>query len=198
VTYALGRVFGARLLEQRWFCRLAPPSKREKVRANFHRYGVLILVFGRLVPGIRTTLFLTAGLMRLSVARFCLADGIGAIIGNSVLFLLGYVLGHQFQDLVQSLEDKMRSSAKPIIVLALAVAVLGYILYRTLRKPIPTGGPEEMPIIGPSVASRLPKKTPPDPCAEENPAIAVADAVLPGGSDDAKEARGTQSPTHPG
>ena len=196
--YSLGRFFGARLLEHRWFCRLAPPSKREKVRANFQRYGVLILVFGRLVPGIRTTLFLTAGMMRLSIARFCLADGIGALIGNSVIFLLGYLLGSQFQDMLASFEDKMRSSAKPIILLALAVAAIGYVLYRTLRKPIPTGGPEEVPIIGPQVASRIIRKPVPDPCAEENPAVAVADAVLPGGSDDAKEARGTQSPSRPG
>ena len=48
---------------------MAPPDKRQRIQENFHRYGFLIFAVGRLVPGIRTTLFLTAGTMRLSLLR---------------------------------------------------------------------------------------------------------------------------------
>jgi membrane protein DedA with SNARE-associated domain len=155
--YLIGRVFGTRLLEHRWLARLAPPEKRERTQQNFNRYGVSILVFGRLVPGIRTTLFLTAGLMRLSLVRFVLADGLGAVLGNSLIFFLGFWFGSQFLELVERLE-RQASAVKPILILLLLVAVTGYLLYLFLRRPIPTGDPKELPLIGPQVAAHLPTK----------------------------------------
>src|SRR5262249_49673767 len=110
---------------------------------------------GRLVPGIRTSLFLTAGLMRLSFARFCVADGVGALIGNTLFFVLGYVLGSQFQELFERFERKL-SPAKPIIILALVLGVAAYPLYQFLKPPTPTGAPEELPIIGHQVAPARP------------------------------------------
>ena len=83
VLYMLGRLFGARLFETRLMTRVAPPEKREHIRLNFDRYGIAIFVVGRLVPGIRTTLFLTAGSMRLSLVRFIIADGLGAMLGTA-------------------------------------------------------------------------------------------------------------------
>ncbi len=159
--YAIGRFFGARLIEHRWFSKLAPPEKRARTRENFNKYGVWILVFGRLVPGIRTTLFLTAGLIRMSIPKFLMADGIGALFGGTLIFSLAFLLGSQFTEMIEKLEANV-SASKPIIFLALAVAGLGYLLYRTLRKPIPTGDPHEIPLADtlPKITGTLPKIIP--------------------------------------
>jgi membrane protein DedA with SNARE-associated domain len=162
MLYCVGRFFGARLLEHRWLARLAPPEKRERTRQNFHNYGVLILVFGRLVPGIRTTLFLTSGMMRLPLTRFLLADGLGALLGNTAFFMLGYWMGSQFAELIHNIEHKL-SVGKPLILLLLALAVVGYVVYLFVRRPIPTGDPEELPLIGHQVATHVSTKIiPPD------------------------------------
>jgi membrane protein DedA with SNARE-associated domain len=155
VLYWVGRFFGARLLEHRWLARLAPAEKRERTRHNFERYGVWILVFGRLVPGIRTTLFLTSGMMRLPMSRFILADGLGAILGNSLFFILGFLLGHQFAQLFEAIEQQV-SAWKHILILILLVGVAGYLLYLFLRRPFPTGDPEDLPLIGHQVATHIP------------------------------------------
>jgi membrane protein DedA with SNARE-associated domain len=155
LLYALGRVFGPWLLETKWLKRLAPPEKRERIHENFHRYGFLIFALGRLVPGIRTTLFLTAGTMRLSLLRFCLADGVGALFGGSLFFFLGYGLGSQFKDLIEKWENQF-APYKQLFIFALLAAVLAYVLYSTLRRPIPTGDPEEVPLIGHQIAVHLP------------------------------------------
>jgi membrane protein DedA with SNARE-associated domain len=157
LLYALGRVFGPRLLEMKWVKRLSPPEKRERIQENFHRYGFLIFALGRLVPGIRTTLFLTAGTMRLSLVRFCLADGVGALFGGSLFFFLGYGLGSQFEELIKKWEDRI-APYKHMILAALLAAVLCYLLYLTFRRPIPTGDPEEVPLIGHQIAVHLPEK----------------------------------------
>ena len=63
-------------------------------------------MFGRLLPGIRMPLFLTAGIMRLPFMRFLLADGIGAILGNSIYangglgILADPVIGNRQNDVV--------------------------------------------------------------------------------------------------
>jgi membrane protein DedA with SNARE-associated domain len=157
LLYALGRVFGARLLETSWMKRLAPPEKRERIHENFHRYGFVIFAIGRLVPGIRTTLFLTAGTMRLSLLRFCLADGVGALVGGSLFFFLGYGLGSQFEALLKGWEDQI-ASYKPLIFVVLLGLVAAYLLYTFLRRPIPTGDPEEVPLIGHQIAVHIPDK----------------------------------------
>ncbi|MFO0928950.1 MAG: DedA family protein [Gemmataceae bacterium] len=158
LLYALGRFFGGRLMRTALFARLAPEAKQAQIRHNFHRYGVMIFVIGRLVPGIRTTLFLTAGTMRLALVRFLVADGLGAVFGTTLFFLLGYGLGSQFRDLLLHLEEQI-APYKPVGLLLLLGAVTGYLLYVFLRHPIPTGDPEEVPLIGHQIAAHMPQST---------------------------------------
>ncbi len=159
ILYGIGRAFGEWLQRYSWFNRLAPPEKQEHIRENLHRYGIVIFVIGRLVPGIRTTLFLTAGTTRLPLWKFCLADGAGALVGTSLFFLLGYALGAQFLELIESLEQKIMPY-KTIFLILVLMLVGAYLLYRYLRQPIPTGDPEEVPLIGHQIATALPDQHP--------------------------------------
>jgi membrane protein DedA with SNARE-associated domain len=154
MLYGVGRLLGkSRLLQ-----RLSPPHKRERIRHNFHRYGFWIFAFGRLVPGIRTTLFLSAGMMKIDFKRFLLADGVGALVGCSLFFFLGYGLGAQFEAWFKRVEDQIWPY-KTVLLIAVAAVVVAYLLYRYLRNPVPTGDPAEVPIIGPKIAAVLPAPT---------------------------------------
>jgi membrane protein DedA with SNARE-associated domain len=154
ILYSFGRFFGTRLLDHSWFARIVSADKRHSIEQNFHRYGVNILLFGRLVPGIRSPLFIIAGTMRLSVPRFVLADGLGAVFGNSLLFFLAFWFGDQFKELVEGIEGEV-VRARPVIVLVALVSLGIYLLVRFLRRPVPTGDPEELPIIGHQVAVHI-------------------------------------------
>jgi membrane protein DedA with SNARE-associated domain len=146
--YGIGLRFGTKLLEYKWTARFFPKEKRKRIERNFDRHGVNILIFGRLLPGIRMPLFLTAGIMRLPFARFLIADGIGAVVGNSILFFLAWWFGDQFRALVQTAEDKL----KPILILVVIALVVAYLVYHFVRTPMPTGDPEELPPIIKQVA----------------------------------------------
>jgi membrane protein DedA with SNARE-associated domain len=156
--YMIGRVFGQRLLEMKWMRKLAPLEKREHIYDNFDRYGFTIFLVGRLIPGIRTTLFLTAGTMRLNLLRFCLADGLGAVFGGSLLFLLGYGLGSHFLEIVQKIENRIAPYKAMLIIFVLGSVAI-YLLYAFFRRPVPTGDPEDVPIIGHQIATHLPDKS---------------------------------------
>jgi membrane protein DedA with SNARE-associated domain len=150
LLYGVGRYFGPKVLEWRAVKRLLPPQKRERIEGNFHQYGVLTLLFARFLPAIRSPIFITAGIMRLSFAKFVIADGIYAIPGVSLLFFLAYWFGDQFRDLVV---EKVQVIRPLLILLAIAV-VVGFLLYHFLRRPVASGDPEEFPIIG-KVAAKL-------------------------------------------
>jgi membrane protein DedA with SNARE-associated domain len=58
LLYGLGRFFGNRLLQLGFIRRLMPQEKREHIESNFHKYGIKILLFARLLPGIRSPIFI--------------------------------------------------------------------------------------------------------------------------------------------
>jgi membrane protein DedA with SNARE-associated domain len=154
VLYTIGLRYGTRLLRYPWVARFFPEAKRQRIERNFHRYGINILLFGRLLPTIRGPLFLTAGMMRLPLLRFLIADGIGAIIGNTLLYFLGFWFGDAFKELIEAIENDL-IAYRPIVVLAALVAVTAYLIYHFLRSPVTTGDPKEIPLIGNQVAARI-------------------------------------------
>ncbi len=139
--YGIGRLWGPRLLKYRWVQRLVPPERLEKIEKNFHEYGVRILLFARLTPGVRAPIFFTAGLTRLSLAKFLMADGIYAVPGVTILFFLGY----WFTDGMINLIKGEVETIKHIVIVAIIGAVAVYILYKVFRKPMVTGSPKDMP-----------------------------------------------------
>jgi len=127
----------------------------DRIERNFQKYGVLILLFARVLPGIRSPIFITAGIMRLPLQRFLLADGIYAIPGVSLLFFLAYWFGNQFRDLVEWAERDIVDRMRPLIILSAIVAVGVYFLVHFLRRPVTTGDPKEIPIIGGPMAAKM-------------------------------------------
>jgi membrane protein DedA with SNARE-associated domain len=147
--YFLGRKFGPRLLDLPLLKRLLSPEHRDHIERNFHRYGIKILLFARLLPGIRSPIFLTAGIMRLPLKRFLLADGIYAIPGVSLLFFLAFWFGNSFKELV----DRATMQIRHIVIVVAIVGVAIYFLVHFLRRPVTEGDPKELPLIGEQVAA---------------------------------------------
>lgn len=142
--YFIGRLWGAKLVQQPFFQKhLLTPERMASITENFHKYGIKILLFARLTPGIRAPIFVTAGITRLSLPRFLIADGIYAIPGVSLLFYLGY----KFTDVMIGLIQAKAEILPAAMVLGVLVAVGGYFLYRFLRRPMVTGNPSEVPKI---------------------------------------------------
>jgi membrane protein DedA with SNARE-associated domain len=159
LLFGIGRYFGVQLLEFRWVQkRLLPPEKRARIEGNFHRYGVKILLAARFLPGIRAPIFITAGIMRLPLSLFILADGLYAVPGVTLLFTLSFWFTDQFVDLVRRVEARM-AMARPLVVLILITAVGAYLLYAFYRRSMVTGvtgdPQKEIPLIGKQVAARI-------------------------------------------
>lgn len=152
ILYMIGRLGGRRLLDIGWVkTRLLRPSKRAEIEDNFHRYGVKILLGARFLPGVRAPIFVMAGILRMPLPKFILADGLYAVPGVSLLFTLSYWFTDSFLGLYQHVEHKVAAVRSLVVILAIA-AVAGAFLYAYLRRRVATGDPHEVPILGDTVA----------------------------------------------
>lgn len=146
LLYGIGRMYGTRLLEFRFMKKLMPPDKKARIEQNFEKYGIKILLFARLLPGIRSPIFIMSGVMKMPLYKFIIADGIYAVPGVSLLFFLAWWFGDAFQQLIVAFEARLHF-IRPLLIVLLILAILGYLLYKFLRKPVVEGDPPDIPLM---------------------------------------------------
>lgn len=89
--FLLGHYYGARMLTWRPIARVLTPSRYLAVQGKFDRYGNRLLFAARFLPGMRTTIYVTAGTThRVSFPRFLLIDTLAALISVPIWVYLGY------------------------------------------------------------------------------------------------------------
>lgn len=122
VLYWTGRAFGPRLFEYRWVRRVVRPERRARIERRFADHGIKILLTARLLPPLRTGVFLIAGAIRYSFPRFVAADAGFAVVGGGLFFF-----GSSWAVALMRLAGHWS-------VYVLAVVVAGYLLYRYYRR----------------------------------------------------------------
>lgn len=198
--YLIGRFWGSKLVQIPFVRdKLLPPDRYVSIAQNFQKYGVKILLFARLTPGIRAPIFLAAGITKLPILFFLIADGIYAIPGVSILFFLGYWFTDTIIDLVNE-----ESKYKPIIALVALAGIGIYVAYRFWRRPVVTGNPSEMPpIVGQvtntsynvaenvaeKVAEKVLHRPHPHPSVQETPASSTENNGAPHPNEEKAPAR---------
>lgn len=94
ICYGLGRKFGPKLLEIRFFANMVSPERIIKISSYYEKYGVITLILGRFIPfGVRNALFLTAGLGKMNFIKFALSDLFACTISSVSFFTLYYYYG---------------------------------------------------------------------------------------------------------
>ena len=125
--YAIGRWIGEEGLKRiadrygRWLTL----SRADVDRADdwFDTHGHKAVLLGRLVPTVRTLISIPAGLSEMPVRRFLIYSAIGTAAWTTILALLGYGLGSQY--------DKVNAWMDPVSYGVLGLIVLIYI-YRVV------------------------------------------------------------------
>lgn len=148
LLYGVGRLGGPRLRNAQWFQKyFLPPAKQAEIEGKFHKYGIKILLGARFLPGIRAPIFITAGIVRMPLAMFLLADGIYAVPGVSLLFFLSFWFTDWVKAMFGQVQDWVDFVRGPLLIMAVIVVGV-YFLRAHLRRSKRTGDPHEVPIIG--------------------------------------------------
>ena len=123
--FLLGHHYGARILQWRFVARVLTPQRYVKVQEKFDQYGNRMLFFARFLPGMRTTVYLTAGTThRVSFLRFLLIDTLAALISVPFWVYLGFFGADNYEWLVKWLHRGQSSLWVLVGILLLTVLVL--------------------------------------------------------------------------
>ena len=99
------------------------PRDIEKADDWFDKHGGIAVMFGRLVPGVRTLISLPAGLSEMSLRRFLIYSTIGTGTLTAALGIAGYALGERQENITHWIGP---------VSTAVLVAILAYYIYRVV------------------------------------------------------------------
>jgi membrane protein DedA with SNARE-associated domain len=96
ITYWAARLGGRPLVDKlaRWV--RIDPAHISRAEDQFQRWGVGMVLVGRVMPGIRTLINIPAGLARMPFPAFFAATFVGSYAWCTLLIGAGYVLGHEW------------------------------------------------------------------------------------------------------
>ncbi len=88
----------------------------EKSKRWFDKYGVSLVFWGRLVPGIRTLISVPAGMELMPLKKFLIWTTLGSLIWVAILTYAGFILGDNWQ-IIESYSDQIKYVIKPILII---------------------------------------------------------------------------------
>ena len=88
----------------------------DKSKRWFDKYGVSLVFWGRLVPGIRTLISVPAGMELMPLRKFLIWTTLGSLIWIALLTYAGYVLGENYQ-IIETFLVKIKYVVKPMLII---------------------------------------------------------------------------------
>ncbi|MAY27956.1 MAG: DedA family protein [Aurantimonas coralicida] len=123
--YYAGRFVGERRLKRfterhgRWLT--MAPEDVDAADRWFRKYGIAAVLFGRLVPAVRTLISVPAGIAKMSFLTFLVFSAIGSAAWTTLLAYAGYALGQNY--------EAVESYVGPVSN-AVLIAIVGFYIYR--------------------------------------------------------------------
>ncbi len=87
-----------------------------KSKKWFDKYGVSLVFWGRLVPGIRTLISVPAGIELMPLKKFLIWTTFGSLIWVALLTYAGYLFGENYP-IIETYLDQIKYVVKPILIL---------------------------------------------------------------------------------
>ena len=103
-----------------------------KSKRWFDKYGVSLVFWGRLVPGIRTLISVPAGMELMPLRKFFIWTTLGSLIWVAILTYAGFILGENWQ-MIESYLDQIKYILKPILILILVYFLIKFFMRLSKR-----------------------------------------------------------------
>jgi membrane protein DedA with SNARE-associated domain len=130
LAFTVGRKFGTKILASRFGHRYFTPRRQRRVRAYFRTYGSKVVFVARFLPGLRFSIFLSAGMLHVRPYVFIVYDALAALVSVPFLVYTAWYFGDNIDHVIKW----SRRSEYGILILACVVAVFVAIkLYRRRR-----------------------------------------------------------------
>jgi membrane protein DedA with SNARE-associated domain len=133
IVFSIGSHFGPSFKTTRVYKRILPSKRELAVQGWFSRHGEKVIFFARFAPGLRTPLFLTAGIYGVPLWKFVALDGFAATISVPVWVWVGYLFGTNLEVLAERL-GQLQYGMFDIVGGLLLLIIAGYYIKKKLFK----------------------------------------------------------------
>lgn len=130
IAFTMGRLFGTRILASRLAHRYFTARKQRRVRAYFRSYGSKVVFVARFLPGLRFSIFLSAGMLHVRPHVFLIYDSLAALLSVPVLVYSAWYFGDQIDHVLLWVK---RSEYGILILVGAAALYVAIKLYRKRR-----------------------------------------------------------------
>lgn len=134
LAFFLGRWFGQRVLASSWARRYFTPRRQRRVRAYFRKFGSKVIVLGRFTPGLRFSIFFSAGMLHLRPSVFFVYDSLAALLSVPVLVYLAWFFGGQIDRVIWFARRTEHGILAIIVVVAAVVIGKAYLRHRRRKR----------------------------------------------------------------
>ena len=158
VMYAIGYHFGHGLLRDHpWFAHLLHAEREAKFEEMIRKHGLKVLFLARFMVGVRSPVYLSVGILRVSFRRFLLTDLLCATVVIGLFFSLSYVYGEHIAEFIRSFGLLITG------VFVVSASVFALVMYIRKRRQANANSPEpsENKLAKSSERSTVKKKTNP-------------------------------------
>lgn len=130
IMYWIGYHFGRGVLKDHpWWARWVTPEREAQIEEKFRQHGFKVFFVARFLVGLRSPVYLTAGILRVSFKRFFLIDLFCATVVVGTFFGLTYWFGPLIPQVIQKTELWLT-----VIVVLVSAGVAFYLWRRHRRK----------------------------------------------------------------
>jgi membrane protein DedA with SNARE-associated domain len=134
IMYYIGYHFGRGVVkDHRWWARFLTPAREDQIEEKFRKHGLGVFFVARFLVGLRSPVYITAGILRVSFRRFLVIDLICATAVVGTFFSLTYFFGENIAHWLK------RSEYALTTIVVIAVLAFGIYLWRRHVKKLSLG-----------------------------------------------------------
>lgn len=128
--FFMGRKFGYRVFKLPGFKKIFTESRIELARQKILNNSSFICFTARFLPGLRSPVYLTAGIMGVHPLTFLALDGFAALISVPVWVYVGFYLGENIDDALTFVKKAQVYVILSVVSLILLYVGIKYFLHR--------------------------------------------------------------------
>ena len=133
ILFHLGRKYGYAVVHHRRFQNFLTTERLSVIEDKFKKKGIFIILFGRHFIGLRAQLFIVAGIMKMSVFKFLIADGISSLFTMILWGAAGYLGGNSLQIIKRDITRIAHVAIFVIIFLLVIYSLIKYFKTRLIK-----------------------------------------------------------------
>lgn len=133
--YFVGKKYGRMIVAHKKFQKILSPQRLSQLEEKFNKKGIIVVLFGRHIVGLRAQILLAAGVMRMSLLKFVATDAVSSSFTVAFMVGAGYMGGNSLQIIKKDI-SRIEHLAIFLVVAFLALYII-YRFFRARRKSSP-------------------------------------------------------------